>query len=147
MVLIEPARRCGPCKQFTPRLAKFYAEMKAAGKPFEVSCPSPGGNKGPRKRKVSGLLGVRSEQVVFISCDRDARSFKGYLSHMPWPAIPFEHDARELALASMQVQGIPRLQVVGQNGKVTLAPFPNPQLRYACPFIAHAVRGASGAGR
>jgi len=66
---------------------------------------------------------------------------------MPWPAIPFEHDARELALASMQVQGIPRLQVVGQNGKVTLAPFPNPQLRYACPFIAHAVRGASGAGR
>ena len=28
--------RCGPCKQFTPRLVQFYKEMKAAGKPFEV---------------------------------------------------------------------------------------------------------------
>jgi hypothetical protein len=35
---------------------QFYAQMKQAGKPFEV---------------------------IFMSCDRDPKSFADYLSHMP----------------------------------------------------------------
>lgn len=39
-----------------PHLCQFYAQMKQAGRPFEV---------------------------VFMSCDRDPKSFADYLSHMP----------------------------------------------------------------
>mmetsp|Transcript_78986 Transcript_78986/g.115673 ORF Transcript_78986/g.115673 Transcript_78986/m.115673 type:complete len:211 (-) Transcript_78986:758-1390(-) len=81
---------CGPCRQFTPRLAQFYAEMHKAGKPFEV---------------------------VFMSCDRDLKSFTEYLSHMPWTAVSYDAAAREQALASLGVQGIPHLTVLGRNGQ------------------------------
>mmetsp|Transcript_56477 Transcript_56477/g.134126 ORF Transcript_56477/g.134126 Transcript_56477/m.134126 type:complete len:333 (-) Transcript_56477:69-1067(-) len=91
IAIYASASWCGPCKQFTPRLVQFYNEMKAAGKPFEV---------------------------LFLSCDRDDRAFKGYLAHMPWPAVPFDSDSREKALGTIKVEGIPRLQIVGQNGKV-----------------------------
>jgi hypothetical protein len=39
-----------------PPLRQFYAQMKQAGRPFEV---------------------------VFMSCDRDPKSFADYLAHMP----------------------------------------------------------------
>jgi nucleoredoxin len=56
------------CRQFTPRLTQFYNEMKQAGKPFEV---------------------------VFVSCDRDPKSFGEYLTHMPWSAVAYDSPARE----------------------------------------------------
>uniref|UniRef100_A0A7S1EBY5 protein-disulfide reductase n=1 Tax=Hemiselmis andersenii TaxID=464988 RepID=A0A7S1EBY5_HEMAN len=82
---------CPPCKQFTPQLAAFYNRARAAGRPFEV---------------------------VFVSCDRDQTSMDSYLGHMPWPAIPYGSPAREAALATLKVQGIPQLTVFGRDGKV-----------------------------
>lgn len=85
---------CGPCRNFTPRLAQFYAQMKQAGRPFEV---------------------------VFMSCDRDPKSFADYLSHMPWLAVQYDSPAREQALGTLGVQGIPMLSIVAPNGKMVEA--------------------------
>ncbi|EKX33845.1 hypothetical protein GUITHDRAFT_155920 [Guillardia theta CCMP2712] len=82
---------CGPCRQFTPQLSQFYTQMKQLGKPFEV---------------------------VFLSCDRDSKSFTNYFGHMPWLAVPFDSDKRENALGALQVEGIPKLVIVGANGMV-----------------------------
>lgn len=82
---------CGPCRSFTPRLTQFYNEMKRAGRPFEV---------------------------VFMSCDRDAKSFSEYLSHMPWSAVPWDAPVREQALGKLGVQGIPMLAVMGSHGQL-----------------------------
>eukprot|EP00960_Hanusia_phi_P076947 768631-Hanusia_phi.AAC.4 len=72
-------------------LLQFYTQMKQLGKPFEV---------------------------VFLSCDRDSKSFSNYFGHMPWLAVPFDSDKRENALGALQVEGIPKLVIVGANGMV-----------------------------
>jgi len=82
---------CPPCKQYTPMLATFYSQMKGLGKPFEV---------------------------IFLSCDKDEASFKGYHSKMPWLAVPFGSPARESALATLKVQGIPMLTILGPSGAI-----------------------------
>ena len=55
---------CGPCRQFTPQLEKFYNEMNRKGKKFEI---------------------------VFVSRDRSSEEFVGYYSKMPWAAVPLEN--------------------------------------------------------
>jgi len=76
------AHWCGPCRGFTPRLAKVYKEI-AADKKWEV---------------------------IFMSSDRDQSSFDEYFGEMPWKAAKYE--ARELKKTlsgKFQVQGIPTL--------------------------------------
>mmetsp|Transcript_36956 Transcript_36956/g.57691 ORF Transcript_36956/g.57691 Transcript_36956/m.57691 type:complete len:377 (+) Transcript_36956:20-1150(+) len=85
------AHWCGPCRKFTPQLATFYNQMKAARRPFEV---------------------------VFVSCDGDAGSMMSYFSEMPWLAVPFDDDKREQIQSDYQVSGIPRLMVVGPGGAI-----------------------------
>jgi thiol-disulfide isomerase/thioredoxin len=60
------AHWCPPCRAFTPELAKLYTEAKAS---------SP------------------SLRMVFVSCDRDEKSFDEYRSEMPWPAVPLNSGA------------------------------------------------------
>ena len=78
-----PLLRCGPCREFTPKLAKAYEAVRAAG----------------------GAL-----EVVFASADHDEASWRDYLAHMPWLAVPFADEKRRSALSTAcGVQGIPRL--------------------------------------
>ena len=85
------AHWCGPCRQFTPRLAQFYEEVRAAGKRFEV---------------------------VFVSSDRSPAQFREYFQTHPWAAIPYDNDEREEAMHTFQVRGIPHLVIYSAAGKV-----------------------------
>jgi thiol-disulfide isomerase/thioredoxin len=93
VMLYFSASWCPPCKQFTPMLAKFYNEMKAA---------------------------KRSLEIVFVSADRDVGSFQEYLKHEhPWTAIPYDSPSRTQASGYFQVNGIPRLIVFnGSTGAI-----------------------------
>ena len=91
VALYFSASWCGPCQQFTPQLATLYAQAQAAKLAFEV---------------------------VFVSADRDEASFKGYLNHMPWCAVPFAAPERTSTPAQFQVAGIPHLKVFGPNGQL-----------------------------
>ena len=77
------AHWCGPCRQFTPKLANWYR-----GARFAV-------------------------EVVFVSADHDEQGFENYFrSSHPWYAIDFDDDWRENLMGILQVQGIPRLVVL-----------------------------------
>ncbi|VVA13406.1 PREDICTED: probable nucleoredoxin [Prunus dulcis] len=83
---------CGPCRRFTPSLVEVYQDLASKGD-FEV---------------------------VFISSDRDDKSFSGYFSEMPWLAIPFSDlEARKRLKELFKVRGIPNLVIIVANGKVS----------------------------
>ncbi len=77
------AHWCGPCKVFTPVLARFY-------------------------EKYRHLL-----EIVFVSFDRTENMFAEYSNDMPWYKIPFGYrdEVQDIAEA-LKVGGIPCLVVV-----------------------------------
>jgi len=80
------AHWCGPCRGFTPQLAKAYTQMKAAGKKFEV---------------------------VFASSDQGQEAFDSYHAEMPWLAIDYADRAKKDALSKKyKVSGIPSFVIV-----------------------------------
>jgi len=86
------AHWCGPCRQFTPELAKAASTLRDRG--FEV---------------------------VFVSCDKSEPEFNEYHKTMDGVlAIPFdEEDTRSAVQSSFQVNGIPRCIVFDSaSGKV-----------------------------
>lgn len=101
-ILYFSAHWCPPCRGFTPTLAQAYKDYKSSG-------------------------GAEAE-VVFISWDRDDKSFKEYFcgtgdagdGGMPWLALPFEGtaDNRKLLGSKFEVDGIPALVVLGSDGKL-----------------------------
>ena len=58
---------CGPCRQFTPELVKYYGRVNK--------------KKGKQRKRL---------EVVFVSRCRDFDSFGQYFATMPWLALPFE---------------------------------------------------------
>lgn len=83
---------CGPCQRFTPTLVETYNELTAQGKDF---------------------------QIIFVSGDEDDESFDKYFSKMPWLAIPIsDSETRDKLEEIFNVQGIPQLVVLDENGKV-----------------------------
>ncbi|KAK1743873.1 hypothetical protein QTG54_005470 [Skeletonema marinoi] len=63
--------------------------------------------------------GVVPVAVVFISADHDVNGFRSYYASMPWLAVPFDADTREILLSWMKVKGIPQLMCLdGRTGKV-----------------------------
>jgi len=84
---------CGPCRSFTPALAKSYAKAKELGKEFEI---------------------------VFVSSDRDQESFDSYHAEQPWLALPFEaRDIKAKLSKKYKVSGIPSLVILdGASGEV-----------------------------
>ena len=58
-------------------------------------------------------------EIIFISGDRDEKSFTDYFQSMPWFALPYEntHVNEELE-KKYRVEGIPTLVIVDKNGEI-----------------------------
>jgi len=92
IALYFSAHWCGPCRSFTPELAKTYGTIKSAGKPFEV---------------------------VFVSSDSDQEAFDEYFGEMPWLALPYADRKRKTALSKkFKVRGIPTLVLLDGEGNL-----------------------------
>ena len=75
------AHWCGPCRGFTPKLAEAYKGLVAAGKSLEI---------------------------VFVSSDRDEKSFEEYYAEQPWLALPYSERSLKAKLSKKyKVRGIP----------------------------------------
>ena len=93
VLLYASAHWCGPCRQFTPMLTKWYQQL---GQTSTV-------------------------EVVFLSADHDNKGFQSYFQTMPWLAVDYEKDenAREQLMSYIRVSGIPRLAVLdGRTGRI-----------------------------
>eukprot|EP00939_MAST-03C_sp_MAST-3C-sp1_P004723 g4723.t1 len=92
VALYFSAHWCGPCRAFTPQLAGYYKELRAAGKKFEI---------------------------VFVSSDKDNASFQSYFAEMPWKALDFAHRDLKTKLSEMyEVEGIPTLVLLKPDGSL-----------------------------
>lgn len=85
------AHWCGPCRNFTPKLAALYNECKASSRPFEV---------------------------VFCSGDNSEDEFNSYFASMPWLAINYDDDTREGFMTKFKVSGIPKLSILAPSGQI-----------------------------
>merc|ERR1719473_2418791 len=76
------AHWCPPCRGFTPKLVEFH-NKHADSKGFAT---------------------------IFVSGDRDQKSFDDYYGEMPWLALPFVAKSQNEALnKKFKVEGIPSL--------------------------------------
>lgn len=86
------AHWCGPCRQFTPVLAKKYEEFQKSGANFEI---------------------------IFISADEDDDSANEYFATMPWKMVKFSaREIEEELSKKYQVRGIPSLVLVSSDGSL-----------------------------
>merc|ERR1711939_1227059 len=60
-------------------------------------------------------------EFVFVSGDRDEKSFKEYFGQMPWLALPFDEERYEALSSHLEVEGILTLVVLDPEGKVITA--------------------------
>jgi len=101
LALYFSAHWCGPCRNFTPKLAKTYNAMveryKTEGKEQDFA-------------------------FIFVSSDRTVEDFKSYYSEMPWYALDKEAEnfsAIKTTLSDMfGVNGIPSLSVATPDGEI-----------------------------
>lgn len=94
VLLYASAHWCGPCRQFTPKLASWYQTLQSSG-------------------------GKKTAEIVFLSADHDERGFREYYRSMPWLAVDYEDDVREELMGKIGVRGIPHLTVLdGRTGRV-----------------------------
>jgi len=74
VALYFSAHWCPPCRQFTPQISEWYKTD----------------------------LQSRGLEVVFISGDKDEKTFDEYFGEMPWLALPFTEEARMKCLANVR---------------------------------------------
>jgi nucleoredoxin len=92
-----PPDWCGPCRQFTPELVRFYDKMNA---------------KRGKKNQF---------QIVWISRCRDVNAYTQYLAQMPWIALPPEEamgTRGQMLGEKFGVKGIPSLVLLDDLGSV-----------------------------
>ena len=99
ILLYASAHWCGPCRQYTPKLTTWYQQQVEAAAASDK-------NESPI-------------EIVFVSADHDAASFRSYFSSMPWTAIDYDDSTREQLTSYIRVTGIPRLAVLnGRTGTI-----------------------------
>merc|ERR1719204_2748889 len=58
-------------------------------------------------------------EIIFVSSDKDQKSFDEYSAEMPWLALPYEKRAEKEALSkAFKVQGIPSFVVLNPDGSI-----------------------------
>lgn len=83
------AHWCPPCRGFTPKLAAMYRND----------------------------LEAKGFRIIFVSSDKDEKSFKDYHAEMPWAALPFENRSKKEELSSKyKVRGIPSFVILNPDG-------------------------------
>ncbi|UMM30861.1 hypothetical protein L5515_012574 [Caenorhabditis briggsae] len=83
---------CGSCRQFTPKLKRFYEALKAAGKDIEI---------------------------VLVSRDREEEDLLEYLEHGgEWVAIPFGDERIQEFLKKYEVPTIPAFKLINSAGEL-----------------------------
>lgn len=101
------AHWCPPCRGFTPQLAKTYNTVNKDKKKWEV---------------------------IFLSSDRDEKSFNEYFGEMPWAAAPYsKRDLKASLSKKFKVQGIPMLihldpktgEILNKEGRSSVSSDPN----------------------
>ncbi|XP_071790233.1 nucleoredoxin-like [Asterias amurensis] len=92
------AHWCPPCRAFTPQFAEWYQAFKKTANGANL-------------------------EVVFVSSDRDEKSFQEYFNEMPWLALDYaKRDAKDKLSKQFKVSGIPTLVFLdGASGKVNEA--------------------------
>jgi len=78
------AHWCPPCKKFTPELVKAYESH----------------------------LKAKQLSIIFVSSDRDQKSFAEYFSEMPWLAIPNGDKRKDKLSSYFEVEGIPTFVLI-----------------------------------
>ena len=91
IALYFSAHWCPPCKKFTPKLDEFYTTVNSNEKEIEI---------------------------IFVSLDNSGNEFKEYYNIMPWAAVPYDSDNRELISEFFEIQGIPSILVFTNEGKL-----------------------------
>merc|ERR1712137_258902 len=84
------AHWCPPCRGFTPKLAEMYEN------------------------------GLKDKmEIIFLSSDKDEKSFDDYFKDMPWLALPYaKRTEKELLSDTFGVRGIPSFIVLNPDGTV-----------------------------
>jgi len=95
LVFYRGAGWCGPCREFSPSLVKFYQEMKPAHPEFDI---------------------------IFISADHSAAEMHAYAKEegFTWCAIPADRDPQLLLISPLFGNTIPQLLVTDRHGKVLI---------------------------
>jgi nucleoredoxin len=93
---------CGPCRQFTPDLIRWYQQTKPKHPEFEL---------------------------IFVSSDQDENSMEAYMAgdKMPWPALKYNKIRTNKSLKSHAGNGIPCLVLLDANGTVLSHSYVNGQ--------------------
>lgn len=91
--IYRSASWCGPCRDFTPELVKFYKRKKADRGKFEV---------------------------ILVTADRSEEDMTAYMAEdkMTWPALDFEKRGKRLPITGHGGRGIPDLLIMDAEGKV-----------------------------
>ena len=71
----------------------------------------------------SGAFQSKGMEIIFVSSDRDEKSFNEYWAEQPWAALPFaDRDTKAALSKKFKVQGIPALVIVdGATGELITA--------------------------
>lgn len=90
VALLFAADWCKPCRDFVPKLKKYY--------------------------ELANRKGADALEIVWISASRSQAAYDSYLAEMPWPAVPL---ARAPAVIdALKARGFPTLCFLDKRGAV-----------------------------